>query len=81
MNPRRPVTTEIRDIRLAQGIDVVLSTHGARYYLHPTKLRAEAWLQCHAALGAQWSGGALAVPPAMIEALVRGLLSSGFVVR
>jgi hypothetical protein len=80
VSPHR-LTTEARDIRLAVGVDVILSVHGARWFLRPTKLRAEAWLQSHAGPGAQWSGGALAVMDGDIETLVAGMLRDGLVVR
>jgi hypothetical protein len=80
VSPHR-LTTEARDIRLAVGVDVILSVHGARWFLRPTKLRAAAWLQSHAAPGAQWSGGALAVLDRDITTIIAWMLRDGLIVR
>ena len=60
--------------------DIRVERHGSVALVRPQTAAAREWLAEHVEAGAQWFGGALAVEPRYLDALVEGLFEDGFTV-
>jgi hypothetical protein len=77
MSPRRPTTTQIRDIRLARGSEILIDDRGSHWLLTPTTINAEAFLKAHAGGALTWSLGAAVVSRERAVALIKTAVGAG----
>jgi hypothetical protein len=57
--------------------DFTIENHGSLFLVRPLTEAARDWLNDHVADEAQWFGGALAVEPRYVDALVEGMVEDG----
>jgi hypothetical protein len=54
---------------------VTIEDHGSVWLVRPESEAAREWLETHVDEEAQWFGGALAVEPRYVQAIVEGIMS------